>query len=630
MKAKRVMDTEDEGKRTTYFIFIVGAIFLLLILRLFYLQILNGDMYREKAVKNSLRENIVKASRGKIYDRNGVVLADNSTGYKIIHFDTKTMSVEEKNILKQMFLNDKREYNTLKPKQKSKLDEIYFDISYISKISNTSFDEILDTFYKTPIMGIDKEITVVDDIPQDLAMREVEKLPNDRIDIVEYNKRSYPFGKLASHILGYVKLISSDEYKTLKESGYLVDDLIGKKGIEKQYDKQLKGINGQEFVEVDVKGNVIKKIDETTAIGGDNIYLSIDSDLQSYMTDVFAGAPGAFIAIDVNTGKILTFVSSPEIDSNLLSSKINQNDWNNLVNSKSTPLVNKGIAGLYPPGSTFKAVTGISFLESGINVNEGINSTGSFTYGGVTFRDAHSVGHGFTNFYKSIEQSVNSYYYNFIMRIPRDNFFRIAREFGIGQKTGIDLFGEQDGLLPTPDWKKKKFKKRQQQVWLPGDMINMSIGQGYLLLTPMQVLMIYQTIANDGVMLYPTLVDRFVDAQGNSKNNETKIRKKLNVNINSIREMQKALRLPVVGSGGTAKVLQLPYVTVAAKTGTAQNAGGNNHSWIAGYFPADKPKIAFVALVENGGYGGVAAGQKARAFIERYYKKGEQEIDGRK
>lgn len=629
MKAKRVMDTEGDDKRLRYFLFIVGAIFLLLISRLFYLQILNGETYREKAIRNSLRENVVKASRGKIYDVNGKILADNSTGYKIIHLQTKTISSDEKTILSDMYNNKKTKYNELSDKQKKKIDEIFFDISYISKISNSSFDEILDIFYKTPITGFDKEITVIEDIPKELALKEVEKLPNERIDIVEYNKRNYPLGKLASHVLGYVKLISQDEYKSLKDVGYLVDDLIGKKGIEKQYDKQLKGVDGQEFVEVDVKGNIIKKIDETAAIGGDSIYLSIDSELQKFMMDQFSNTPGSFIAMDIKTGKILTFLSSPEIDSNLLSSKINQNDWNNLVNSKATPLVNKGIAGLYPAGSTFKVVSGISILNSGISANEGIFSTGSFTYGKVTFRDSHISGHGFTNFYKSIEQSVNTYYYNFIMRIPRDNFFRIAREFGIGEKTGIDIVGEQAGVLPTPEWKAKKFKKKSQKIWLPGDLINLSIGQGYLLVTPIQMLMVYQSIANNGIMLYPTFVDKFVDSNGNIKNVNAKVKRKLDVSLDSIKKMQQALVLPVQGAGGTAKVLRFPFVKVAAKTGTAQNSGGANHSWIAGYFPADNPQIAFVCLVENGGYGGVAAGQKARAFIEKYYKKGEENIDGR-
>ena len=520
-------------------------------------------------------------------------------------------------------------YNSQNEKMKKKLDEQFFDISYIARIANIEFEEILDTFYNAPILNVDKEILVVEDLPKEVALREVEKLPNDRIDIVEYDKRTYPNNSLASHILGYVKVISSNEYKELKDSGYLIDDLIGKKGIEKSYDKELKGTNGREFVEVDVRGNIIKKIDENGAVSGENIYLSINKNLQEYMTNIFSNAEGAFIAINVKTGKIITFVSSPEIDLNLLSSKINQKDWNELVNSKRTPLVNKGIVGLYPPGSTFKVVSGASILESGISPNAAVYSTGAFTYGKVTFKDSHSSGHGYTNFYKSIEESVNTYYYENIMKIKKEKFFDIAKEFGIGEKTGIDISGEQVGLIPTPEWKKLKFKTKQTQVWLPGDLINASIGQGYVLVTPMQIAMIYQSIANNGTMLVPTFVDRFVDNKGNIIENKTKIRKQLNISKETIKIIQNALKLPVAGSNGTAKILQLPYVKVSAKTGTAQNSSGKNHSWIAGYFPSDNPEIAFVSLVERGGYGGVAAGQKARAFIEKYYQKGEEEQIGK-
>lgn len=624
MAEKRLMDKENDSNRSVQFIIIVAILFFILILRLFVLQVINGEYYREKAVKNSLKEKVVKASRGKIYDVNGNILADNVTGYKIIHTDTKPMSSKEKEILLEMYDNNKINYNKLTEKVKLKLDEIFFDVSYIAKISNNSFKDILNTFYNAPILNVDKEILVVEDFDVNIALREVERLPNDRIDIVEYNKRSYPNKNLASHVLGYVKVIDSNEYKKLKDSGYLIDDLIGKKGIEKNYDKILKGSNGKEFVEVDVKGNLVKKLDEIGAVGGENIYLSIDKELQEYMTNKLSGLAASFIAIDVKTGKIITFVSSPEIDSNLLSSKISKDIWDKLVNSKATPLLNKGIQGLYPPGSTFKVVSGASILESGISPNASIYSSGIFTYGKVSFKDSHLSGHGYTNFYKSIEESVNTYYYENILKISRDKFFEVAHDFGVGERTGIDILGEQEGLLPTPEWKKNKFKTRQSQVWLPGDLINMSIGQGYLLLTPMQVLMIYQAIANDGVMMTPTLVDRFSDTNGNIRNNEAKINKKLNISEKTLKDIKTALKLPVSGANGTAKILKFDYVKVAAKTGTAQNSSDKNHSWIAGYFPADKPEIAFVVLVERGGYGGVAAGSQARAFIEKYYKKGEK------
>lgn len=624
MKVKREIDKEDEGKRVKYFSIIIVFIFLVLIGTLYYLQIINGDNYRDRAVRNSLRTNIIKATRGKIYDIKGHILADNATGYKIVHKFTKIISETEKKLLMAMQSDKNVIQNESKSKQK-KLNELYDDILYISNISGNSFEEILEIFYKTVPTGFDKEITVVEDFDVNLAQKEVEKLPNERIDIVEYNKRYYPENNIASGVIGNVKLISPKEYESLKDTGYTRDDLIGKKGIEKNYDKVLKGEDGHEFVEVDVKGNVIKKIDEISTKSGKNIYLSIDYELQKYMTEHFEGRAGSFIAVDVKTGKIITMVSSPEINLNVLSSKISKDLWNSLLNSKERPLVNKSIAGLYPSGSTFKVVSGAAILESGISPQETVYSTGVFSLGKVKFRDSHTSGHGTTNFYKSIEESVNTYYYTLLRRVPFDLFVKIASEFGIGQKTGIDIPGEQSGVLPTPEWKKKRFSKKIDQIWLPGDLVNLSIGQGYLLVTPLQMLMVYQAIANDGIMVYPTLVDRFIDSYGNIEQNKTKIRRELKVSKKTLAEIKKALELPVSGSHGTAHVLRIPGVRVSAKTGTAQNSSGKNHSWIAGYFPSEDPKIAFISLVEQGGYGGVAAGQKARAFIEYYYnlQKGE-------
>lgn len=625
MKVKREIDKEDEGKRVKYFSVIIVFIFLVLIGTLYYLQIINGDSYRDRAVKNSLRTNIVKASRGKIYDWKGHILADNATGYKIIHRFTKSISESEKKILTFMQYDRRKAIENESETKKKKLNEIYDDISYIANISGNSFMEILEIFYKTVPSGFDKEITVVEDFDAILAHKEVEKLPNKRIDIVEYNKRYYPENNLASSVIGNVKLISSQEYETLKDLGYNRDDQIGKKGIEKKYDKILKGEDGQEFVEVDVKGNVIKKIDERSAKSGKNIYLSIDYDIQKHMTESFAGKAGSFIAIDVKTGKIITMVSSPEINLNILSSKISKELWNSLLNSKERPLLNKSIAGLYPSGSIFKVVSGAAILESGISPYESVYSTGTFTLGKVKFRDSHTSGHGITNFYKSIEESVNTYYYTLLRKIPFDLFVKVAKEFGMGEKTGIDIPGEQNGVLPTPEWKKRRFSKKIDQIWLPGDLVNLSIGQGYILVTPIQMLMVYQAIANNGVMLYPTLVDRFVDSYGNIEINNSKVRRELKVSKKTLSEIRKALELPVSGNGGTAHILRIPEVKVSAKTGTAQNSSGNNHSWIAGYFPSGNPKIAFISLVEQGGYGGVAAGQQAREFIEYYYslKKGE-------
>lgn len=622
----RELDKEEKNPRFIAFNMLVGIGFLVLISKLFILQILEASKYEERAQQNRIRTNIIKANRGEIYDREGHLLAKNMTGYQLVHIGTKTLDANDVKILKEMKnMNPEQIHARLSSEKKKKakdLEETMLDIKKINEVTGTNLDDIIDKFFKEQRLGTDKKILVIEDLDKNVALKAIEKLDNDRIDIVEYNKRFYPEDTIASHVIGYVKPISEKEYNELKNKGYQNSDLIGKKGVERSYDKEMKGQDGKESIEVDAKGNIIRQISTNESIAGKNVYLSLDFDLQKAMTEAFSGKTGAFIAMEAKTGKIVTFVSNPEISLNLMSSKIPGAQWNALVNSKSKPLVNKGIAGLYPPGSTFKAVTGTGILESGISPYATVNSTGQYRFGGSVFRDSHKAGHGITNFAKSIEESVNTYYYVFSQKAGIKNIDKYAKEYGIGEKTGIDIPGESTGTLPSPEWKKKRFKKKQDQKWLPGDLINMSIGQGYVLVTPIQIASVYQTIANNGVQLKPTVVDRFVTYNGKVEVNQPKFSRKLNVSPKTIKLLQNALRLPVMGSGGTAKILRIDGYPVSAKTGTAQNSGfRDNHSWIAGYFPSDKPQIVFVSVVEGGGYGGDASGEMARVFINKYREK---------
>ncbi len=632
----RELDKKEKNVRFIVFLVLVGAIFLLLVARLFTLQVLDASQYAEQALQNRIRTNVIKATRGEIYDREGKLLAKNTTGYQVIHSHTQPLSPKDVALLKEV-KNMTQEQIDARLSQERKavaerIKETIGDINKISQITGYQVDYLIDRFFKQQRMGTDKRILVIEDLEKEVALKAIEKIDNDRIDIVEYNKRYYPEDSLASHVIGYVKPISEKEFKNLEKEGYRNSDLIGKKGVERSYDKEMKGQDGKENVEVDAKGNVIRQIETSESSAGKNVYLSIDLELQKYMTDAFIGKSGAFIAMEAKTGKIITFVSNPEISLNLLSSRIPDNQWNELVNSKAKPLVNKGVAGLYPPGSTFKAITGMGILESGISPYATVYSTGQYRYGKLIFRDSHKHGNGVTNFAKSIEQSVNTYYYVFSQKAGVEKIVKYAKEFGIGSKTGIDIPGELSGTLPSPEWKKKRFKKKQDQRWLPGDLINMSIGQGYVLTTPIQIASAYQAIANNGVQLKPTVVDRFVTYSGKVENNAPKVVRKLNVSSKNLKLMQNALRLPVIGYGGTTKLLRIGDYPVSAKTGTAQNTGfGDNHSWIAGYFPSDNPQIVFVSIVEGGGYGGVASGNMALKFILKYrdkyvIKKAQQEI----
>ncbi len=632
----RELDKEEKNIRFIAFLVLVGGVFLILVARLFTLQVLNASEYAEQALQNRIRTNTIKATRGEIYDREGKLLAKNTTGYQLIHLHTHQLDSKDLALLKEVKnMTEEQIDERLSGERKAvakRVKETILDINKISQITGYQVDYLIDRFYKQQRMGTDKKILVIEDLEKEIALRAIEKIDNDRIDIVEYNKRYYPEDSLASHVIGYVKPISEKEFEKLEKEGYRNSDLIGKKGVERSYDKEMKGQDGKENVEVDAKGNVIRQMETTESVAGKNVYLSIDLELQKYMTDAFEGKSGAFIAMEAKTGKIIAFVSNPEISLNLLSSRIPDNQWNELVNSKAKPLVNKGIAGLYPPGSTFKAITGIGILESGISPYATVTSTGQYRYGKQIFRDLHKHGNGVTNFAKSIEQSVNTYYYVFSQKAGINNIVKYAKEFGIGSKTGIDIPGELSGTLPSPEWKKKRFKKKQDQKWLPGDLINMSIGQGYVLATPIQIASAYQAIANNGVQLKPTVVDRFVTYSGKVENNAPIVVRKLNVSEKNLKLLQNALRLPVSGSGGTAKLLRIPNYPVSAKTGTAQNTGfKDDHSWIAGYFPSDKPEIVFVSIVEGGGYGGVASGNMALKFIQKYrdkyvIKKAQQEM----
>ena len=579
----RELDKEGRSPRYVAFFSLITIVFFIFIGRLFSIQILDASKYEERALQNRVRTNIKKATRGEIYDRNGKLLAKNITGYMLVHYTTKQIDATDTKILREIQnLNMdqiKERLSTEKKSRQEKLLETIIDVKKISELTGFTTDYIITRFFKQPRVGTDKSIIVIEDLDKNIALKAIEKIDSDRIDIVEYNKRLYPEDDIASHVIGNVKPIDEKEYEKLKDEGYQNTDLIGKKGVEKYYDKEMKGQDGVENVEVDAKGNTIRRLENTDSIAGKSLYLSIDLELQKFMTKAFEGESGAFIAMEAKTGKIITFVSYPEISLNLLSSRIPDEQWNALVNSKSKPLVNKGIAGLYPPGSIYKAVTGVAILESGISPYESVVSTGQYRYKGLVFRDSSKSGNGVTNFNKSIEQSVNTYYYVFSQKAGLDNVIKYSKEFGIGEKTGIDIPGELPGTLPTPEWKKKRFKNSKNpgdRTWLPGDLINMSIGQGYVLTTPLQIASVYQIIANNGVMMKPTVVDKFMLYDGKMEVNKPQVVRKVNISEKTLKLMQNALRLPVAGAGGTVKILKFNDFPVSAKTGT----GHSNNAYI--------------------------------------------------
>jgi len=592
MKLKRKMLSvklkRSEKGRGEYFLIIVAIIYSLIFARLFFMQIVKVEKYKKMSNKNSIKVKRINGYRGKIYDSEGRLLVNNEAGYRLV------------------YLNE-RKYDEKKLEEISKL--LGYDKRIIEK--RIKYGEIY---------SYTRENVIFDDISKEKAHKIIEKNSDyPYLEVQIYSKRDYLNGSLGSHILGYVRNVSSSEYEKMKEKGYKKDDIIGKQGIEKQYESYLRGKNGYRHIEVNAHNRFVKTLEESKPKMGDDIYLTVDFDLQKKITDYMnkKNMIGAFVAVDPKTGKIITMVSNPEYPLNTIISKMTNKQWDNIMFNKDRPLENRAITGRYPPGSIFKAITALAFLEEGLNPKEEFFDPGYYQIGKWKWRSWKRGGHGYTDLAKSLIESVNYYYYRAADKYGRKKMLEVADAFGIGKKTGIDIPGEKPGLLPDNDWKKKKLK----EPWYTGDSINLSIGQGYLLVTPLQMVKVYSILANMGYTYTPHLVEKIVTEEG--KITEIKgDREEIKYNKRYMKEIEEALIQTVEAKNGTAKRLRTEGVKIAAKTGSAQNSKYKEpHSWVSGYFPADNPKIAFTAFVEGGGSGGKGATEVAKIFVDAYLEK---------
>jgi len=592
MKLKRknrsVKLKKTEKKRGQKFIIIVAVIYSLIFARLFFMQIVKVEKYKKMSNRNSIKIKRINGYRGKIYDSNGKLLVNNEAGYRLVYLNEREYDEKKLDKMSELLGYDKELI-----RKKIKYGEIY---SYT------------------------RENVIFDDISKEKAHRIIEKNSDyPYLEVQIYSKRKYINESLGSHILGYVRNVSSSEYEKMKDSGYKKDDIIGKQGIEKEYESYLRGQNGYRYIEVNAHNRFVKTLEEEKSKIGDDIYLTVDFDLQQKITDYMneKKMKGAFVAIEPKTGKIITMVSNPEYPLNTIISKMTTEEWDGIMFNKDRPLENRAITGRYPPGSIFKVISALAFLEEGLNPNEEFFDPGYYQIGKWKWRSWKRYGHGYTNLAKSLIESVNYYYYRAADKYGRKKMLEVADAFGIGKKTGIDIPGEKPGLLPNNEWKKKKLK----EPWYTGDSINLSIGQGYLLVTPIQMAKAYSILANKGYTYTPHLVEKIVAQTGKTK--EIKGEKiEVNYNTEYMEKIKEALVETVEASNGTAKRLRTKGVRVAAKTGSAQNSKYKEpHSWVSGYFPADKPEIAFTAFIEGGGSGGKDAAEVAKVFVDAYLEK---------
>lgn len=584
---------------------IAGLLFLVLFGRFFWLQVIQFDHYHALAESNRISMVPAPPSRGVIYDRAGLVLAQNFSAYTLEITPDKAGKVwdtiRELESVLAIDAGDKKRFKRLLAESKN--------------------------FESIPIRNRLTE--------EEVARFTVHRYRFPGVEVKARLFRQYPFGDIFAHVVGYIGRIGQKDAVRLDEQGltanYRGSDHIGKLGIEATYEPWLHGITGIEKVETDSGGRAVRTLSRTAPIAGHNLYLHLDAQLQQIAEKVFGDYRGALVALDPRNGGVLALVSKPGFDPNLFVDGIDSATWRELNDSADRPLVNRALRGVYPPGSTIKPFMALAGLETGVRKpGDSIADPGYFTLPGSShrYRDWKKDGHGLVDMKRSITISCDTYYYGMANQMGIERMSGFLAQFGFGKKSGIDLDGELAGLMPTPEWKKKRFK----QPWWPGETVIAGIGQGYVLATPMQLAVATMAIANDGVVYKPQLIRAWRDpASGQVSYAAPRALGKIEMRPEHLKLVKEAM-VDVTRPGGTASIAgaNAPYL-FAGKTGTAQvvgikqgesyNAGRiaarhRDHALFIAFAPADDPKIVVAVMVENGGHGGSTAAPVARKVID--------------
>lgn len=569
------------------FMMVAGfLVILILIGRMFYLQIIKGSYYRGQAEGNRTRYTRILAPRGIIYDCNGEELANNKPGV-MVSLVRQTGAYKEETLERLSQL----------------LNIPVADIKETIRLSGGSSEPIRLVRNASP--------EVVDKVEENLRY-----LPGVMLEVQPV--RNYPNKQLAVHALGYVGEISDYEIEQGAYSDLKAGDIIGKFGLENYYDSYLRGEDGSYREEVDVAGRVVQIMDKVEPKPGQGLVLTIDAKLQRVAEEAVdrqlraIGARGAaVVALDPNNGEVKALVSRPGFDPNWFVNGISEKNWKYLNTDPFHPMTDKVIAGEYPPGSTFKIVTGSAALEEKkVTPDELIYDSGRHWL--IDMRNAGGEALGYINFKRALAASDNVYFYEMGHRVGIEALDKYAKEFGFGQTTGIDLHGEAQGLIATPEYKKKVF----DDEWYLGDTFNTAIGQGFTLATPIQVAEMLSAVATDGKRYKPHLVSKILNDDGSvAKIFEPEEEGKLPISESTLKLIQEGLEA-VTERGGTASFLKSLPVPVAGKTGTAENPHGLEHGWFIAYAPTTKPQLVVVCIVEQGSFGTISAAPIVKSILE--------------
>ena len=590
-----LMKKKNQDGRFRYLYWIVIFIFAALICRLVYLQLFEGSYYHGLADGNRLRAIPIAAMRGVMYDRNGQILVGSRPSFMVTYVPTK------------------------KGISDTELDSL-------SKLLNVPKDKLQEKIAKGK--NSFEPTILAQDLTQDIVTRVEERrndLPGVSVDVQPI--RYYPYNSMAAQVFGYVGQIDEEDMKRLKgQEGVSSITQIGRAGLEAYYDDLLRGKDGGRQVEVDASGTPVKEMERKNPVPGHNFHLTIDLNLQKATEDALdrqvangIGTHGiAAVAIDPNTGAVLAMASRPSYNPNWFTRGITEKEWAQINNNPAHPMENRVIAGEYPPGSTFKLITGTAALElKKVTPDELIFDSGRHWL--VDMRNAGGEALGWLNFTEALAKSDNVYFYELGRRVGIDKLAEYARMFGMGKKTGIALRGEATGLVASEEYKKKNFN----QDWYLGDTFNSAIGQGFQLVTPLQAAMIVSEVANGGIQYKPFLVSRIDNLDGTPyKIFAPEQVGTLPVSKSTLDLVREGMR-NVAEESGTAGSLFAGFpIQVAGKTGTAENFGGADHAWFVAYAPFDHPRIVIAVLTEQGGFGALASGPVAKSMLEEFFQVG--------
>jgi penicillin-binding protein 2 len=585
--------------------FLILAAFLLLSLRLVYLQVVRHDDLSEQAESNRTAIVPIVPNRGLILDRHGVVLATNYSAYTLEIMPSKVAdldaTIDALAAIVDIQLRDRRRFKKLREDSKN--------------------------FESLPIR------TRLTD--EEVARFAAQRFRFPGVDIKARLFRSYPYGELGSHVVGYIGRINQREKETIEENddkgNYRGTDYIGKLGVEQSYETQLHGITGVEQVETSAGGRAVRKLASSPSTPGNTVMLTIDIKLQKLVEDMFGERRGALVALDPRSGEILAFVSKPTFDPNLFVDGIDSESWQGLNQSLDKPLLNRALRGTYPPGSTYKPFMAMAALEAGKRSSTAIiNDTGSWTFGGHQFR-SHGSALGPVDMYQSIVKSSNVYYYSLANELGVEAIYDFMKPLGFGQITGVDVNGEVRGVLPNQEWKRKIYKRADQQKWYGGETISLGIGQGYNAFTMLQLAQATATLANNGIKNKPRLI---LGTQDSVTRALLPAPIEPPVNLGYKAENVDVVRRAMVGvtqEGTSARVFAGAGYLSGGKTGTAQAVSvgqkekydarkleerQRDHALYIAFAPAENPEIALALVVENAGFGAAHAAPIARRVFD--------------